>query len=172
MSREDFAEPALRPLLRQALVAGCTAVETYVADRVVEKLGPVIRQTPPPARLLAVQMTVRDWLDIEATYERKAWGLRQILEGHIREMASPAPSSIGILFSLVGEEKLWQRVDNQRGVSRGNSESKLEEIYKRRNKITHVGDRVGRQRAAISSMEVEEDLDELESIVSAMHSVT
>jgi hypothetical protein len=171
MSRDDFADSALRPLLRQALVAGCTAVETYVADRVLERLGRALRQNPRPGRLLGVQMTVGDWLQIDAAYKRKVWGLRQILEEHIREIASPAPSAIGKLFSMVGEEKLWHRVDNHRKVAKGSSERTLEGIYQRRNKIAHTGDRVGRQRATIKVTEVEVALAQMESIVGALDAV-
>ncbi|MEJ7786875.1 MAG: hypothetical protein WKF96_18900 [Solirubrobacteraceae bacterium] len=49
--RDDFAEAELRPLLRQALVAACAAVETFVADRAKERLSQTLRTAPIPARL-------------------------------------------------------------------------------------------------------------------------
>src|SRR5437660_150654 len=33
----------LSPLLRQSVVAGCAALETYVADAVIARIGPVVR---------------------------------------------------------------------------------------------------------------------------------
>src|SRR5436190_723904 len=39
LDRNSISEPSLRPLLRQALVAACAAIETFVGDRVMERLG-------------------------------------------------------------------------------------------------------------------------------------
>ena len=50
--RGSLTRESLRPLLRQALVAGCAAVETYVADRTMELLGPCfVRKRSLPASL-------------------------------------------------------------------------------------------------------------------------
>ena len=46
--RGSLIHENLRPLLRQALVAGCAAVETYVADRTMELLGPCFAQKRSP----------------------------------------------------------------------------------------------------------------------------
>lgn len=43
----DIAD--LRPLLRQALVAACTALETYLADKIMEQVGPLLRKQEPHA---------------------------------------------------------------------------------------------------------------------------
>jgi hypothetical protein len=67
LTRENF-----RPLLRQALVAGCAAVETYVADRTMELLGPVLRAKEKPPRLLELTMTVQQYLRVQS-YQRKNW---------------------------------------------------------------------------------------------------
>jgi hypothetical protein len=58
VDRDTVSEPRLRPLLRQALVAACAAVETFVADRVMERLRGALDSDPRPTRLLALQMTV------------------------------------------------------------------------------------------------------------------
>ena len=42
--RSRLNEESLRPLLRQAIVAACAAVETYVADRVLELDPSAIRR--------------------------------------------------------------------------------------------------------------------------------
>ena len=39
LSRSDFSDR--HPLLRQSVVAACAALETYVADKAMELLGPV-----------------------------------------------------------------------------------------------------------------------------------
>lgn len=157
-----------RPLLRQALVAACAAVETFVGDRIMERLRRALESNPRPTRLLDLPMTVGDWLRIEETYERRRWGLREIVEVEVRRLASPSPSQIGIALGIVGEKNLWKRVDGRRGVAAGRSESALERIYERRNRIAHQGDRSGRGRAAISIDEVEEDLRCIAAIVDAL----
>jgi hypothetical protein len=113
-----------------------------------------MRSRPPPARLLALTMTVEDYTYIESKYERRAWGLRQVVELEVRKRASPAPAQIGELFGLVGEKDLMRRVDKRRGVAKGSSAAALERIVERRNLIDHTGDRKGRGRAAITIAEV------------------
>jgi hypothetical protein len=168
VDRDSISEPQLRPLLRQALVAACAAVETFVGDRVMERLRGALDSDPRPTRLLALQMTVGDWLWIDESYERRRWGLREVVELEVRRAASPAPSQIGLVFSIVGEKGLWKRVDTRRGVEPGASEEALDRIYERRNKIAHQGDRLGQGRATISVEEVVSDLECIESIVDAL----
>jgi hypothetical protein len=168
LTREALAERQLRPLLRQALVAACAAVETFVGDRVMEKLRSALDSDPRPTRLLDLPMTVGDWLNIEDTYKRRRWGLREIVEIEVRRIASPSPGQIGLAFGVVGEKNLWKRVDARRGVARGTSEKALARIYDRRNRIAHEGDRLGRGRAAISVAEVRQDLRCIEEIVDAL----
>lgn len=132
ISRDRFSEVALRPLLRQAVVAACAAVETFVGDRVMERFSGALDQATPPDRLLALPMTVGNWLDIEG-YERRKWGLRKAVGEEVRRrVASASPSRIGIAFSLVGEKDLWKRVDAHRQVKKGAAAAALERIYERR----------------------------------------
>lgn len=172
IERKDLTEEALRPVLRQALVAACAAVETFVADRVMERWSGAVNAETIPGRLLELPMTVGDWLRIESRYERKKWGLRELAEIEIRNRASPSPSQIGQLFSVVGEKNLWRRVDSHRGSARGLSEHTLDRIYARRNKIAHEGDRVGRGRAHISRDEVQQDLVAIRDVIAGLESIT
>ncbi|MGH2451432.1 MAG: HEPN domain-containing protein [Candidatus Limnocylindria bacterium] len=165
VNRDSLSEQSLRPLLRQALVAACAAVETFVGDRVMERLRGALDSEPRPTRLLDLPMTVEDWLWIEESYERRRWGLREVVEAEVRKRASPAPSQIGVVFGIVGERGLWKRVDKRRGVRAGASEEALDRIYERRNRIAHQGDRLGHGRATISIDEVVSDLRCIASIV-------
>lgn len=172
ISRETFSEAALRPLLRQAIVAACAAVETFIGDRVMERFAGALDQQTPPERLLALPMTVADWLDIEG-YQRRKWGLRKVVGEEVRKrMASASPSQIGIAFSLVGEKDLWKRVDAHRHVKKGASAAALERIYERRNIIAHSGDRKGHGRSAISVDEVAADLACILEIIDALDVLT
>ena len=173
LARASFHESALRPLLRQALVAASAAVETFVADRVMERFSNALDTDERPERLLRLPMTVGDWLEIEETYERRQWGLRRVVEAEVRRrVASPSPGQIGIAFSIVGEKDLWKRVDGHRGVKKGASEMALQRIYERRNQIAHTGDRKGHGRAAITADEVRDDLTCIVAIVDALDVLT
>jgi hypothetical protein len=172
VDRDSLSDERLRPLLRQALVAACAAIETFVGDRVMERLREALDRDERPTRLLALPMTVGDWLRIDETYERRRWGLREVVEIEVRRMASPAPSQIGIVLGVIGERELWKRVDKARGTGRGRSEKQLETIYERRNQIAHQGDRSGRGRASITVAEVEADLQCIADIVSALDAET
>ena len=169
--RGSLTHENLRPLLRQALVAGCAAVETYVADRTMELLGPVLRAKEKPPRLLELTMTVQQYLKVQS-YQRKNWGLRDLVEDQVLLKASTSPSSRGVLMSMVGAPRVWAAVDAKRGVAKGGSEKALETITQRRNRIAHSGDRQGRGRAPITVGEVERDLACLVDIVSALDHVT
>jgi hypothetical protein len=162
----------VRPLLRQAIVAGSAAFETYVADRVMELLGPVLRKDPKPSRLLEISMTVAQYYDIDTRYERKTWGVRELVHAAVKERASPAPTQVGMVFAIVDEKSVLNRVDSHLKRSKGSSHSCLEKLYARRNAIAHSGDRVGRGRADITRQEVVDDLDELKRIVEALDAVT
>jgi hypothetical protein len=70
--RHRLDEINLRPLLRQALVVACAAVETFCADRVMEQYAATIKEDPLPGRLRDLRLTVGDYLDIQAKYERPA----------------------------------------------------------------------------------------------------
>ena len=71
----DIAD--LRPLLRQALVAACAALETYLADKIMEQVGPLLRkQENLTPRLAAIPLSLIDFVRIQETYERHGWGLR------------------------------------------------------------------------------------------------
>ncbi len=169
--RGSLTRENLRPLLRQALVAGCAAVETYVADRTMELLGPVLRAKEKPPRLLELTMTVQQYLRVQS-YQRKNWGLRDLIEDQVLVKASTSPSSIGMLMSMVGVPKVWAAVDAKRGVAKGSSEAALEAITQRRNRIAHSGDRQGRGRALITVREVERDLACLVDVVGALDHAT
>ena len=170
--RDRLDDVGLRPLLRQALVAGCAAVETFCADRVMERYSAAIKQTPPPSRLLELSLTVDQYLTIQETYQKAGWGLRKVIEMEVRQRASPAPAQIGQLFALVGEKALLARVDTQRRVLKGTTETELSRIVERRNLIAHTGDRSGRGRAAITTAEVRADVDTLISIIDALDKQT
>lgn len=171
--RERLTHKELSPLLRQALVAACAAVETFCADRVMERYPTAIRMKSPPERLGRLTMTVGDHLGIKEKYlKRPGTGLRVLVDEHVRSKSSPAPSEIGKLFALVDEKDVLNRVDGERKKKKGESAAELERIVERRNKIAHTGDRKGRGRAEITVKEVEADLACITAIIDALDKLT
>jgi hypothetical protein len=171
LSRGDFADS--RPLLRQSLVAACAAVETYLGDKVMQQVGPLLKsETSLTPRLSMLSLSLGDWMYIEHGYQRKRWGLREIVvEPFVRENSSTAPSKVGAMLSLVGVDGWAKQLDTHRKVKGGDTVAVLERITARRNRIAHEGDRVGRGRAALTVDEVKTDLVSLKSIVDAIEAV-
>lgn len=161
----------LRPLLRQALVAACAAFETYVADKTMESVGVILREGKLPPRMGDISLTVRHWAEIEGKYMRRGWGIRPIIDEHIRLTSSTAPNSIGSVLSTVGVKDWSKRVDKARGVEKNTTVRQLESITLRRNVIAHSADRKGRGRAPINVAYVEEQLEIIEEVVDALEKV-
>lgn len=165
-TRDDFTEGALSPLLRQAVVAVSAAIETWVADRAEDFVGRAIRDNPDS--LSRVPLDLKTVLEIDARYTRRRWGYREVLVAHIESMASPSPSQIGRVFSMVGRPIKWGVIDSFRGVAKGDSEKDLSALYARRNQIAHSADRTGRSRRAITADEVRGHVTRAREIVEAL----
>jgi hypothetical protein len=163
----------LDPLLRQSVVAACAALESYVGDAACARIGLPIRSPGDlPPRLARIPLTIGDWKLIEDTYQRRRRGLREkILVPAIRELASTAPNQIGILLSMLAVDNWSRKVDEQRGVSRGQTVSQLDELTRRRNRIAHEGDRRGYGRSHIKLAEATSYVDVVESVVHAIECV-
>ena len=92
LNRRDVED--VRPLLRQAIVAGCAAMETYLAKKATDRTSLVLKSESPPRRMLEIPLTVGEYRAIENTYKRRGWGVRAIVEVAIRQQASTAPNQI------------------------------------------------------------------------------
>lgn len=164
LNRRHFAD--LRSLLRQAIVAGCAAFETYLAEAVIERVGPLLQDDDPPSRLADIKLDVRTWMEIEREYKRRRRGIRELVVlPQIRQMSSTAPSQVGVLLSIAGVDKWANKIDNALGEDLGTVVRELERITKRRNAIAHGGDLRGRGRAHITADEVQGDLDFITAVV-------
>ncbi len=166
VTRDDFTASALQPLLRLAIVAICAAVESYVAEKACLFISAALDN--PPARLAAIPLTMGQVLSIERAFRRRRWGYREVVIGHINELASPDPDSIGRAFSSVGKKVSWPAIDQQRQVMSGTSREQLSALYKRRNRIAHAGDRQGTQKALLSHPETVEYYVNAKAIVEAL----
>lgn len=165
LSRDSFDD--LRPLLRQSLVAACAALETYVADKAMDFVGQALHAEEPPRRMRDIQLTVGRWAEIENQYKRRQWGIRSVVEEHIRETSSTAPNKIAQVLSTVGVKDWLRSVDAARSVSAGKTEQELAAITERRNRIAHTADRKGRGRASITPEDVRGHIETIKAVVDA-----
>lgn len=168
MSRDDLKDRS--PLLRQAIVAGCAATETYLADKVVERARLLVRRGETQS-LGKIDMTLKAWVEVEAyTYRRRGITEKVIQPWVIRE-ASTDPYKVGTLLSMVGVDAPFRELDKARSVPKGTTHAALTAVTARRNAIAHSGDRKGHGRARIDSPEVRSVLAVLESVVDAIESI-
>src|SRR6185312_11346375 len=96
---------------------------------------------------------------------------RELVRRHINDLSSTDPGVIGQVFSMVGKEKFWGRVDQHRKVRGGTSAADLTALNKRRNSIAHSGDRTGTRRAALSIDEAAQHFGNGRTIVEAFDAV-
>lgn len=169
-TRADFANRA--PLLRQAIVAGCAAFETYLGDRAIAKAREWIAGDHKlPSRMQAIPMTIGAW-DVVQSYKYPRRGITERVIGPwLREHVSTAPSKVGETLSLLGVDRPIAKIDGARPGGRGTTEVDLQRITERRNKIAHEGDRRGYTRAKIDITTVRSELQILREIVDAIEMV-
>ncbi|MDO8614052.1 MAG: HEPN domain-containing protein [Dehalococcoidia bacterium] len=170
MGRHQFDDR--RPLLRQAVVAACAALETYVADKAMRFVGKALRADQLTPRLREITLTLGHWDDIKKKgLKRPVWAIRPVVEEAIRETSSTAPSSIGKVLAIVGVQGWSKKVDGARTVEYGTTERELERLADRRNRIAHSADRTGQRRATIDLAEVESYITLTKSVVGALEAV-
>lgn len=147
----------LSPLYRQAVVAACAALETYVVDAVLERIGPVVRRRGElPPRLGELSLTVDDWKRINDGYKYTRRGLREhVLAPRVREIVSTAPRQVGLALNMINISDWAKKVDLARRKPKGTTVEELDELTRRRNRIAHQGDRRGYGRARITQEETQ-----------------
>lgn len=163
LNREQFSD--LQPLLRQSVVVACAAFEVYLADKAMVFASDALRRDKPPSRMMGISLTVGDWTEIEKK-QRRGWGIRAIIEKHIREESSTAPNKIGFVLSTVGVKDWEKKVDNARRVEKGTTNKELEKITALRNRIAHGSEKKGQGAAKIE--EFEGHIRTIEAVVHAL----
>jgi len=166
--RDLFTDAELRPLLRQAVVATATAVETYVADKASCYIGAAMQDSKLPARLSAMSVNFGEFIAVDRRYRRRGWGYRKLVERHLAKLASSSSSQVGLVFATVGIPEVLKKVDARRRVAKETSAQQLDALTKRRNQIAHSGDRAGGGRAHITAAVVEGHVRNAKAIVEAL----
>lgn len=170
LTRNQFSD--LQPLLRQSVVVACAAFETYLADKAMEFVGSNLRSGNIPNRMKEINLTVGHWAAIEE-YDRRGWGIRRIIEEHLREQSSAAPNNIGLVLSTIGVKSWATKVDSVRGVSKNTTVNQMQEIAERRNLIAHGADKKARGSRQINAKleEVQAEIAIIEEVADAIEKV-
>jgi hypothetical protein len=163
--RENIADK--QPLFRPAVVGVCAAFETYLADKIMVFVGPLLRSKTPSPRLKEIPLTTYDWMEIEKTTKR-GYAMRNIVERYIRENSSTAPNKVGEMLSLIGVKKWTNEIDKRRKTSPETTVRQLQAITDRRNKIAHAADRQGRSRGTLTIKQVKDYIAQVNDIVDAL----
>lgn len=160
------------PLYRQAIVAGCAAIESYVADIMIQHLDFALGLKEPSSKLTGMPITLREWHEIDAKYVQGIRGVKKIIRENIKKSAGPSSASVGYIMSMMQLTGWSKKVDQVRVVPEGTTVKQLDMISNRRNVIAHSGDRGPRNtKAPIDAKTVDEYLQIIKSIVEALDKV-
>ena len=144
-----FKRESLSMLMRQAIVASCTALDVYL---------PSLLKTHLP---LMIQVKQRNFIPTEKTVKDFLRGFQLGMEEILRVINDPIPevvlgemlgdylkeetlsNSQGVMVSLLflGVEEPWDRIANQLGQSKDSLIKQFDGLVARRNDIVHHGDR-------------------------------
>lgn len=161
------------PLYRQAIVAGCAALESYVADIMIQHLDFALGLKEPSSKLTGMPITLREWHEIDSKYVQGIRGVKKIIRENIKKSAGPSSASVGYIMSMMQLTGWSTKVDNERKLTNGvTTVAQLDMIANRRNVIAHSGDRGPRNtKAPIDAKTVDEYLQIIKSIVEALDKV-
>jgi len=131
-------------VLRSAVVFTVSALDTYFHDKVKYRAGRYSLENLPPA-LSRFEIPVHELSKWERA-ERKGNVLRNWVVEYLSTKPLQSPNSISDALKLVGIESLWNTIepDNK---DREGTLKELNEMTKRRNQISHEGDRMSSRRS-------------------------
>jgi len=147
-----FKRDNLSMLLRQAVVAACTALDVYL---------PALLKTHLP---LMIQVKQRNFIPTDKTVKDFLRGFRLGLEDILRVINDPSPEAVlgemfvaqlknrtlsnsqGVMVSLLflGVEDPWDRIAERLGQTKDSLIRQFDGLVSRRNDIIHRGDRNSR----------------------------
>jgi hypothetical protein len=154
-------------VLRAAVVFTVSALDTFFHDKVKYKVGRFSLENLPPA-LAKFEISISDLTSWEKV-ARKGNVLRNWVTDHLASQPLQSPIVIAETLKLVGIQSLWDTIEPDKQ----NKETLLKEfnaLTKRRNQISHEGDRMTSRRSGkalrpISRDEVVHWMDFAENLV-------
>jgi len=137
-----FHEHNLASLLRQAVVAACSALDAYFNDKFRENVMTVLltKKRYAPKELRNLVMTFDDYLSLESWADPNQ-RLQQILEKNLERRTLSNSNGITEIAGILGIKDFWERVGRECGEKPSDLRRRIDEIAARRNDIVHRADR-------------------------------
>lgn len=154
-------------LLRGAVVFTVSAVDTYFHDKVKYRVGKFTLNDLPP-QLANFEIPIRELTTWDEA-ERKGNVLRNWVTDYLGARPLQSPNAIADALKLAGMESLWDRIEPNK-VHRRTLLDEFNKLVKRRNQISHEGDREqsrrsGKKLRSISRSSVEQWIKFAEDLV-------
>jgi hypothetical protein len=142
VSTAFFHEHNLASLLRQAVVAACSALDAYFNDKFRENVMTVLlaKKRYAPRKLKDLVMTFDDYLSLES-WADPSQRLQQILEKNLDRTTLSNSNGITDMTDILGIKGFWERVAQECGEKPSDLRRRIDEIAARRNDIVHRADR-------------------------------
>ena len=131
-------------LLRASIVFAVSALDTYFHDKVKYKVGHFSLNDLPP-QLANFQIPIRELTTWDEA-QRKGNVLRNWVTDHLSVRPLQSPTAIADAMKLAGYESLWDRIEPNKAHKQALLE-KFNSLIKRRNQISHEGDREQSRRS-------------------------
>src|SRR5579863_1920677 len=134
----------IRWLLRAAVVFAVSALDTYFHDKVKYRVGR-FSLNDLPVQLAKFEIPIRELTTWDEA-QRKGNVLRNWVTEHLSVRPLQSPSAIAEGLKLAGIESLWERIEPNPSHRRAWLEE-FNNLIKRRNQISHEGDRQQSRRS-------------------------
>jgi len=142
VSDDFFHQHNLASLLRQAVVAACSALDAYFNDKFRENVMTVLlaKKRYAPKELKNLVMTFDDYLSLESWADPNE-RLRQILERNLERKTLSNSNGITEMTAILGIKDIWNSIGRECGEKPSDLRRRIDEIAARRNDIVHRADR-------------------------------
>lgn len=143
LKKSFFTEKNLNLLLRQAVVATCSAMDVYFNDIIKEYIMKVFQNKGrySPKKLLKIQMTLDEYLSIKS-YEDPERRLKEIVLSKFEKITLGSVTGITeTVEEYLGILDYWKQVAEKLDKRQQVIKDEIDAIVKRRNDIIHRGDR-------------------------------
>ncbi len=129
-------------LLRQAIVVGCTALESFFWDALRENVLTIVRARKRGAdeSLRKLTLSLDDYLSLEG-YENQDVRLQQIILKNFERGTLYDASSIEKIANVLTVRDFWAQISAKTGNPDNEIKRHIGEIIQRRNQIAHRADR-------------------------------
>jgi hypothetical protein len=129
-------------LLRQAVVVGCTALESFFWDALRENVLTIVRARKRGAddTLKKLTLTLDDYLSLES-FENYDDRLKEIILKNFERGTLYDTSSIDRIARILTVTQFWSQISKKCGLSESDIQKQLSELIRRRNQVAHRADR-------------------------------